>query len=232
MNQKKINLIVGISLVIIVGSPKLLTSPAWCDWMQIETKTRPLGDTIGGLTSPIVNLLSAFLLYVTLIKQIDANKKQDEQLLDQKNAEMNQRERENFLDDINSLRDDINDIYNRINENGRKIFNRTNDLLSYNIELSKEIPESALFRSIKIIISSVHSMVNEIETSKLLTDEDKKKLLSKLFRLYATKASDDFLLTMKTANSSEKHKATFNCEYHQSMLDEFHTKLYSAYALK
>jgi hypothetical protein len=56
--------------------PILLTKTNFClvDFGGSENNTGIIGDTIGGITSPVVGLISILLLYFALIKQIESNK--------------------------------------------------------------------------------------------------------------------------------------------------------------
>ena len=74
-NQKYIIwIIVIISVLAIVFAPYLLTSFG-CDKLSFLNKEK-IGDTIGGITSPIVGIVSIVLLAYTLIEQLNFNVQQ------------------------------------------------------------------------------------------------------------------------------------------------------------
>lgn len=74
--------ILGI-LLIIFSSLYIFTRPAI--WVEFDySKTGDIGDTIGGITAPIINLFGAFLLYISLKEQIKANDNIYETTLDQR----------------------------------------------------------------------------------------------------------------------------------------------------
>lgn len=109
MNQKTINWTLTIALAFILLSPVLLTLPAPFDWMQIETKDRPLGDTIGGITAPFINGLGSILLFVTIWIQLKTNEKQNlDALLS--------RQFDSFMHDLDSIKSDIYIFPNSFNE--------------------------------------------------------------------------------------------------------------------
>ncbi|OFY98615.1 MAG: hypothetical protein A3K10_04940 [Bacteroidetes bacterium RIFCSPLOWO2_12_FULL_31_6] len=57
----KLTLIIGLFIVVII--PVLLTRQSF--WSAFNfTQTGQIGDTIGGITSPIVNLIAAILVYL------------------------------------------------------------------------------------------------------------------------------------------------------------------------
>lgn len=63
--------ILGIVLIIF-SSLYIFTRPAI--WSEYDfSSTGDIGDTIGGITAPIINLIGAFLLYISFKEQIKAN---------------------------------------------------------------------------------------------------------------------------------------------------------------
>ena len=72
--KKNLTAVYIIVAAITIIAPWLLTR----DWSGIDfTETGQIGDTIGGLTAPFLNLLSVTLLYLTLKEQIKINKRQE-----------------------------------------------------------------------------------------------------------------------------------------------------------
>lgn len=73
--QKKViwYIVIG-SLVAILFAPYLFTRSSLCGLSFLETGQ--IGDTIGGITSPIVGIVSIVLLAYTLIEQLNFNVKQ------------------------------------------------------------------------------------------------------------------------------------------------------------
>ena len=67
--------IVICTLVAMGVCPILFTAPALADCLNF-TETGQIGDTIGGITAPIVGLCSILLLYYTLKEQMIFNKSQ------------------------------------------------------------------------------------------------------------------------------------------------------------
>ena len=72
--QRFIKRIVCVSILIILLAPFVLTRPSFETLSFLETGQ--IGDTIGGISSPIVGIVSIFLLAYTLIEQLDFNTKQ------------------------------------------------------------------------------------------------------------------------------------------------------------
>ncbi len=60
-------LALGIAMMLI--APIVLTRPPLTDWMDF-TLTGQIGDTIGSITAPIVNLIGAVSIYFSFREQI------------------------------------------------------------------------------------------------------------------------------------------------------------------
>lgn len=73
--KKHIGWIVIVILLIIIIAPRLFTIPSLCECLDFS-ETGQIGDTIGGITSPFIGILSVILLYLTLKEQIQFNKTQ------------------------------------------------------------------------------------------------------------------------------------------------------------
>lgn len=107
----------GALLVLIVAAPILTTQ---LGWIVDFTGTGEIGDTIGGITAPFVNLLAAYLVYKSFTAQIRANAQQrsdhDEQ--------MNQLKKEHTFNYISNLFKLAKDYYynNNIDSTSKTIF--------------------------------------------------------------------------------------------------------------
>lgn len=82
-------LIFGIIATII--SPLLFTRNLFLDDFNF-TNTGQIGDTIGGITSPIVSLIGAILVFFALQAQIEANNLIQKQFNEQKKSELENKE--------------------------------------------------------------------------------------------------------------------------------------------
>lgn len=71
--RNNVEIFLIISLLFSFFAPYLFTR----DWTGIDfSTTGEVGDTIGGLTSPFLNLIGIILLYLTLKEQIETSKEQ------------------------------------------------------------------------------------------------------------------------------------------------------------
>lgn len=106
MNKRNILiLLLGIGLVFL--SLYVFTRPALFTSFDF-TNTGPIGDTIGGITAPIINIIGAVLVYVSFQAQLEANKIQTKALsnekLRNKNNEIYQKHLAQFDEIKNTLR--------------------------------------------------------------------------------------------------------------------------------
>ncbi len=66
------NLLLVVGLLLTFVGPFVLTRPALWEWCDFSGKGE-IGDTIGGITAPFVNLLGAILVFYSFKEQIKAN---------------------------------------------------------------------------------------------------------------------------------------------------------------
>ncbi len=86
-------LIAGIILLFV--SVYLFTKPATSAAWDFST-TGQIGDTIGGITAPIINIIGAFLVFVSFREQVRANRLQSLALNEEKERNENVRSFEHY----------------------------------------------------------------------------------------------------------------------------------------
>ncbi|RZL20274.1 MAG: hypothetical protein EOO89_00725 [Pedobacter sp.] len=96
-----------IGFLVILTSPILLTIRAFTPEFDFST-TGQIGDTIGGITSPFLNLIASFLLFYALKSQVQANKLVQDQIEESKVEKTNNKEAENLNQLYKYLNDSIN----------------------------------------------------------------------------------------------------------------------------
>lgn len=101
-------LIGGILLTIL--APFLFTIKARYDWMRFDATTAEIGDTIGGITSPIVSLIAAILVYYSFQQQLEANEIQKKAM---KKQNKENREREDY-NNIEMLIKELKEDFDRL----------------------------------------------------------------------------------------------------------------------
>ena len=96
-------LVIGGILVLIL--PFFITRTSFTGISFLTTGQ--IGDTIGGITAPLIGLLSAFLLFLALRAQIDANVMVSTQLSDQRQREYTQKMTLLVMKQLEFVREDI-----------------------------------------------------------------------------------------------------------------------------
>src|SRR6056297_241134 len=83
--RKQNVIILSSGVILIFLSLYIFTRPAIFDIWDFSD-TGQIGDTIGGITAPIINIIGAFLVYISFQAQITANRIQFKALEDEKKS--------------------------------------------------------------------------------------------------------------------------------------------------
>ena len=102
IKQSKILFLFGILLVVLV--PIVLTQ---FSFLFDFTDTGQIGDTIGGITSPITNLIGAILVYYAFLVQLDANKLIFQQIQEEKAEQKISKNREYVFEIFKFLKEEF-----------------------------------------------------------------------------------------------------------------------------
>ena len=110
-------LVLGIMLVAI--SPYIFTREHLT--FQFDELTGPIGDTIGGITAPIVGLIGAILVYYALREQVKANEIIQRQFKSQKREENKRSKISHISGQIDLIKDELDNFscFERKNDRGR-----------------------------------------------------------------------------------------------------------------
>lgn len=173
-------IIIGLTII----APLLFVQ----NWTGIDFNgTGPIGDTIGGLTSPFLNFLSVTLLYLTLKEQMKFNIKQVD--IDEKNKDY-----ETVSNLINQIKQEINELTIIVNEPscGRKEVKGIYTLfevskLAMNGTLRNVVDEYSLkpfLLSFSFIIHSIQQFLEKNHTAKI--NENEKIIFYSIITKYKT----------------------------------------------
>lgn len=168
MNRRAF-IVVVIGMFICLAATIILTRPAVLEWLNIAVESNAfIGSTIGGISAPIVGLLTAYLLYITFDSQKNAN---NDLLKINRIASLNDslQHLESFM-----LSSKITDYYNQLEKGLVKSFKYFDEKGDANINkdtcvnlLAYSYFYPVLHASVQILI-----LVNEIEKE----DSEKLKL--------------------------------------------------------
>lgn len=101
--------LLACSVILLVGSsPWFFSQP--CTAICFDQYSAFVGDTIGGITAPIVGLIGAVLVYFALEEQIKANQTINDQLRKQREDELFRKMSDYISNQIDLIRKDIDDF--------------------------------------------------------------------------------------------------------------------------
>lgn len=103
---REVKVVFGIGIALILFAPYLFTRYSG---IVDFSGTGQIGDTIGGLTSPLTSLLGSILVFYALKAQIDANQLIQQQINTQKTDEEIKKNVQYLFDNFKIIREDIND---------------------------------------------------------------------------------------------------------------------------
>lgn len=143
--------------------------------ISFDTNSGAIGDTIGGITSPFVNLLGAILIYISFREQVESNKQQIE----------NQN-----IDRFRSDYEEIKNEYHRVEINEEEIeqvlrqakYESPLELYSIDLELKKEGNITFEYQ-FKYVLHLIIYFIDEVENSNL-NYNSKKLFINKLYQFY------------------------------------------------
>ncbi|WP_209402938.1 hypothetical protein [Pseudozobellia sp. WGM2] len=102
IKQSKILFLIGILLVVLI--PIIITQ---FSFLFDFTNTGQIGDTIGGITAPITNLIGAILVYYAFLVQLDANKLIFQQIQEEKAEQKISKNREYVFEIFKFLKEEF-----------------------------------------------------------------------------------------------------------------------------
>jgi len=98
----------------------IFTRPAFLSSWNFSD-TGQIGDTIGGITAPIINLIGAILVYISFRAQIEANRIQAKALADEKMLNLTKNQFEKLLLSFDEIKKRLNAVEFIVEHPGRTI---------------------------------------------------------------------------------------------------------------
>lgn len=180
---------------ILFASIYIFTKPAFISGFDLSNKGA-IGDTIGGITAPIINLLGAVLVYMSFQAQINANKIQSDLL---KTEVENQRYDRNFsvtIDLINSLKEDFKSLYFNNNQGLFAINSYVNGINeNWDKDQFRSYMRKPIYNEWKFLIFELDLILNHVTSSELREDEKEKlKEITKVYYITSLKLTTKVLL--------------------------------------
>lgn len=187
----------SVRVIFIVGIILIFTSPFitifLCDILGLKANGE-LGETIGGMTSPVVSLLGSILVYFSFMEQTKANSIQYDELLTDRKTQEKKEDYEEITNEYRELKENIYNIpFTKTLESSgftKEVIRGIEALeyFTYVIEKSEGnfIEETKITR---FVLNSVLVDFKQLHISILdsaLERRKKKHLFNKLFSLYYT----------------------------------------------
>jgi hypothetical protein len=182
----RLALFVGIPLLLL--APFFLTGFSYFKWANFTT-TGQIGDTIGGITAPIVNLISAVLIYLSFRQQLLANEIQIDLINAEKNKDISRSERELLIFHYQEIKSSINSLKYEstlYSNNGNKIYYGTEALEIFIKEIIKTQngTDHFFWFSINLVLIDIDACIDFLKRSEYLDDGDKQFFGFRLHTLY------------------------------------------------
>lgn len=191
--DKHTNTLILLLLVLAIFSPYVLTLETFTNIDFSETG--PIGDTIGGLTAPFINLLAALLVYKSFREQLNAN-----EILS----------RETNYNYIRNLREDVFESFKTF-ESGILVNMASKVINTHQYVFTKKDPVKDRdfsinsYETIKELLESIIFLIAEIDRTLKPSQQQfyyyKIELLLKPLNLFLTLNTDEF----NTTEALQKH---------------------------
>jgi len=191
IDKKFVIYIIGFILLLFLAVI-LFTRPSY-PWTINLSDKGTIGDAIGGITGPIINLLSVILLYISFKTQISANTIQRNQLIEEKDFNTKNSNFSSLMSVFQSLKDDYNILTNKTS-NGKYVYGKAaiNTFVNYKFRKATTKPQlerienSNLIKDLLFVINVYNIILDKIDISNL-EEEDRNLILRLVINFYNTK---------------------------------------------
>jgi hypothetical protein len=207
INKKFVLFIIGFILFLFLVVI-LFTRPS-LPWTINLSDKGTIGDAIGGITGPIINLLSVILLYVSFKTQISANTIQRNQLIEEKDFNTKSSNFSSLMTVFQSLKDDYNTLTNKTS-NGKDVYGKAaiNTFVNYKFRKATTKPQleriknSNLIKDLLFVINVYSIILDKIDISNL-EEEDRNLILRLVINFYNTKLNFQVEILIKLCTAKE-----------------------------
>lgn len=198
---KKIRILFILGAVLIIFAPFLFTRSLGL--ISFEN-TGQIGDTIGGITSPIASLIGSILVFYALRAQIEANKLIFDQFEHQKKEEAYRKINIYLSEQLQIIREDVNEFNLTITTTSTHQGVKTKNTIAYKgnegiirffntlCQLPEQHNEESLMtmfpqsKQIATFLERIHFLLTKLEKAEI-TEEDKKYFYELINYTYETR---------------------------------------------
>lgn len=176
MNNNLYKCLLLFSILLTIIAPIVLTQ--FNSFISFDTTSGAIGDTIGGITSPILNLLAAILIYVSFQEQVKANKK----LIEGQSVERFNTEYEEIKNEYSKVSFKREELHHTLKQ---EVFESAIDMYFQDLDARQEGNISFEYH-FKYVLYLIKYFIEEVEQSDL---EYKSKVffIKKLYQFYYSK---------------------------------------------
>lgn len=115
-----LGLVITGTIILIFTSLYIFTGPAKLNSWDFS-QTGQIGDTIGGITAPLIGLIGAVLVYISFQAQIEANRIQADALANEKESNFIKNQYEKYNLSFEEIKQRLNSVEFIIEQSGRII---------------------------------------------------------------------------------------------------------------
>lgn len=185
INKKSILLVIGM-ILILFATVYIFTRNAFYNDFDLS-KSGAIGDTIGGITAPVINLIGAILVYLSFKAQIIANKIQFKFITDEIKSRENERNYELTIELFKQFKEDFSKLKydNKEDSEALESFSYGFDVIETKKTLEKSVT-TKFYLNFIFILNEYAQILSRIEKKEMMLDE-KKLIFTLVFAFYQTK---------------------------------------------
>ncbi|MEW5797761.1 MAG: hypothetical protein AB1728_02035 [Bacteroidota bacterium] len=183
-----------------------------------------VGDTIGGITAPIIGLLGVLLVYFSFKEQSRANDIQIKALNEETRRNINSQEFNVLLDLYKQIKSDYDSIYfsSKVAKitrplHGRKAINSFTDKLKVYYK-NAQFLANPFYRDYRFLVNELTMLVGRIKASNI-DKKDSELLMSLISFFYETKMKSYHVRILDTVNAKKLKHQLF------SQIRDLHNKM-------
>lgn len=183
-NQKQAYVILFAGIAIMLIAPFIFTR----SWLISFKDTGPIGDTIGGITAPIVNLIAAVLVYLSFRQQLVANEIQIELIRSSKSDENARIEKELLKIHLEEIKDSIKHLsYHSIYQTRARKYGAEaveSFEIDYRHDCKRVIENSNFPASLSVVLEDIHHFLKTCNSFKHLSELEKQFFNVRMHHVY------------------------------------------------
>lgn len=194
----------GISLILFAAI-YFFTQPAISDAWDLSNKGT-IGTTISGITAPFIGILGALLVYISFLKQVEANEKQFEAIIEQREIEQLDKVKNLNFKLLDGLREDLI----RFDEQCRSVNKRFSNWFVFDSKFKKDSKpvtkdDYYILRMIFYLNNEMSTLIRRLSEVEFEYEDEDYLMVSKLLSLYELFLGDRYASLLKKKKDTIKN---------------------------